>query len=117
MDIINYLKRFDWILIGSVVLLCGFGLVSIYSSSLGREDFTNFQKQIFFLGLGLVLMFILSSINWRIFRENSYLILTLYFICLVLLAGLFFFAPEIRGVKSWYNFSCSLGGSSYNFWN
>ena len=102
MTFLNYFKKFDLMLIGSTVLLCGFGLLSIYSSSLGREDFTNFQKQIFFFIIGLVLMFILSSINWRIFRENSYLILILYFTCLVLLIGLFFFAPEIRGVKSWY---------------
>jgi len=108
MVFLNYFKKFDWMLIGSIVLLCSFGLLSIYSSSLGREDFTNFQKQILFFIIGLVLMFILSSINWRIFRENSYLILILYFTCLVLLIGLFFFAPEIRGVKSWYkvgNFS------------
>jgi len=47
-------------------------------------------------------MFVLSFLDWRIFRESSHLVLILYFISLVGLIGLFFFAPAIRGVKSWY---------------
>ncbi len=102
MSFISYLKKIDWILIISVFLLVGIGLLSIYSSSIGREDFSNFKKQVIFFGIGVFLMFSLSFFDWRIFRENSYLILFLYFLCLILLAGIFFFAPEIRGVKSWY---------------
>jgi len=96
------LKNLDWILIISTILLVGIGLLSIYSSSLGRDDLSNFKKQFIFFGIGLSLMFFLSFFDWRIFRENSYLILILYLLCVAGLAGLFFFAPEIRGVKSWY---------------
>ncbi|MFH1582254.1 MAG: FtsW/RodA/SpoVE family cell cycle protein [bacterium] len=102
MDTINHLKKLDWILILSAIILVAFGLISIYSSSLGEGDFLNFHKQILFFGIGILLMFFFSFFDWRIFKDNSYLILTLYFICLLLLIGLFFFAPEIRGVKSWY---------------
>ena len=96
------LKQLDWVLVIVVILLVCFGLASIYSSSLSGGDFSNFYKQLGFFGIGLILMFGLSFIGWRIFRESSYLILTLYIICLAGLAGLFFFAPEIRGVKGWY---------------
>lgn len=99
---IKHLKQFDWILIIVAFLLVAIGLLSIYSSSIGKGDFSNFEKQIIFFGIGIFLMFSLSFFDWRILRENSYLILILYFICLLGLAGLFFFAPEIRGVKSWY---------------
>ena len=102
MKIISHFKRLDWTLIISAFLLVGFGLLSLYSSSLGKEDFSNFQKQIFFFAIGIFLMFFLSYFDWRFFRENSYLILILYFIFLILLVGLFFLVPEIRGVKSWY---------------
>ena len=44
----------------------------------------------------------LSFFDWRALRDNPYLILILYFFCLAALAGLFFFAPEIRGVQRWY---------------
>ena len=96
------LKNLDWVLIAASFLLVGIGLLSIYSSSLGRDDLSNFKKQFIFFGIGLSLMFFLSFFDWRIFRENSYLILILYLLCVAGLAGLFFFAPEIRGVKSWY---------------
>ncbi len=101
-DIIFHFKKLDWILIVSALLLVGFGLLSIYSSSLGRGDFFNFQKQIIFLVVGFFLMLALSFFDWRILRNDPYLILIFYFFCLLALIGLFFFAPEIRGVKAWY---------------
>ncbi len=99
---ILHFKRLDWILFISTLLLVAMGLLSIYSSSLGREDFSNFKKQIIFLGIGIFLMFSFSFFDWRILKDSPYFILTLYFFCLLTLVGLFFFAPEIRGTKSWY---------------
>lgn len=99
---IHHLRGLDWILIISVVLLVSIGLLSLYSSSIGRRDFSNFKKQIIFIGIGIFLMFFLSFFDWRALRDDPYFILTLYFICLLALVGLFFFAPEIRGTKSWY---------------
>jgi rod shape determining protein RodA len=102
MEILRNIKRFDWILVVSALALSAFGLVSIYSSSLADNNFANFQKQLFFLFLGIGLMIFFSFFNWRAFKSNSYLILSLYSLCLIMLVGLFFFAPEIRGVRSWY---------------
>lgn len=101
-SVVIHLKKLDWVLIISALLLFGIGLLSIYSSSLGRGDFSNFQKQILFGVLGLLLMFALSLFNWRVLRQDSYFVLTLYFIGILALAGLYFFAPEIRGVQKWY---------------
>jgi len=97
-----HFKKLDWILIIIIVLLVGIGLLSLYSSSLGRGDFLNFKKQIIYFGVGFFLMLLLSFLDWRELRDNPYLILILYFLCLISLVFLFFFAPEIRGVKSWY---------------
>lgn len=96
----QHLKKLDWLLILCVVLLAGIGLVSIYSSS--RGELFNFKKQIIFFAIGFVLMLALSFFDWKGLRDNSYLILTLYGLCCLALVGLFFLAPEIRGVKSWY---------------
>ncbi|MDP2910089.1 MAG: FtsW/RodA/SpoVE family cell cycle protein [bacterium] len=100
--ILNHLKQLDWKLNISALILSCIGLVSIFSISAGRGDFGNFYKQIFFLATGLVLMFLLSIFDWRGFKDNSYLILVLYFICIILLAGLLIFAPQTRGIKGWY---------------
>ena len=101
---IRYLKQLDWVLIITALLLIGFGLLSLYSSSLkgGANDFLNFQKQAIFAGIGIVLLFLFSYIDWRILRNDPYLVLAFYVFGCLALAGLFFFAPEIRGVKSWY---------------
>ena len=102
MFLIAHLKKFDWVLLDSVILLVAIGLVSLYSSSLASNDFSVFHKQIIFCFVGLFLMFVFSFFNYRIFKNNPYLILFLYFFSCLGLLGLFFFAPEIRGVKSWY---------------
>ena len=101
-EITAHLRKLDWVLIVSALLLVGIGLLSLYSSSLGKGDFLNFKKQLIFFGIGLFLMFLFSSFDYRIFKNDPHLILILYFLFCGLLAGLFFFAPEIRGVKSWY---------------
>jgi len=101
-SLIFHFKRFDWALTISALLLVVIGFISLYSSSLGRGNFLNFQKQLIFFIIALFLMVLFSFLDWRIFREDSYLILFFYFLSCVLLAGLFWLAPEIRGIRSWY---------------
>ncbi len=96
------LKQLDWILIIAALLLILIGLLSVYSSSAGKGDFSNFKKQIVFSILGIFLMIFFCFFEWRTFRESSHLILALYSLCVLSLVGLFFFAPEIRGVQRWY---------------
>src|SRR3989338_11119921 len=98
----NHLKKLDWVLIVSAVLLTCFGLVAIFSTSLAKDDYSNFVKQLLFFAVGLLLMFLISFFDYRILRNNSYLILTFYFISLALLFGVFFLAPSIRGTNRWY---------------
>ena len=102
MSLLIHLKRLDWVMITCAVLITAFGLAGIYSTSLAKDDFLNFEKQIIFFALGFVLMLLISFFDYRILRNNSYLILTLYFFCLILLVGLRFFAPVIRGTRGWY---------------
>jgi rod shape determining protein RodA len=102
MSFFLHLKKLDWILTLSAFLLVSFGLLSLYSSSLAQKDFSNFYKQIIFLGIGFVIMIVVSFFDWRILKNDSYLILILYFLGILTLVGLFIFAPEIRGIRGWY---------------
>ena len=97
-----HFKKLDWVIIMSAVILTVFGLLEIYSCSLRQGDFSNFQKQIVFFVIGIFLMFLISFFDYRILKNNSYLILILYLICLALLAGVFLFTPMIRGKRGWY---------------
>lgn len=97
-----HFKKLDWVIIISSAMLSVFGLFELYSCSARQQDFSNFQKQIIFFIIGLCLMFIMSFLDYRLLKNNSYLILGLYLVCLVLLAGVFLFTPMIRGKRGWY---------------
>jgi rod shape determining protein RodA len=99
---ISYLKRLDWVLIILSVAITLFGLGGIYSYSLARGDFSDIYKQLIFFAIGLALMVAVSFFDYRIFRNNPYLILVMYAVSIALLAGLYFFAPMIRGTRGWY---------------
>src|SRR3989344_774822 len=97
-----HIQKLDWILIGGSFGLVGIGLLSIYSSSIARNDFSNFEKQLIFFAVGFLAMFAVSFLDYRLLRSNPYLILFLYLMGIAALVGLFLFAPEIRGTKAWY---------------
>ena len=107
-SILTHLRHLDWIIIGSVVLLAAMGLLSLYSSSMGRGDFANFYKQAVFLGVGIGIMLAVSFLNYRLFKNDPYFLLFLWGLGVAALIGLLFFGPEIRGVKAWYK----IGGIS-----
>ena len=93
---LHRIKQIDWVLFFSAFALSVIGLIFIYNSSF--EQSSNFNKQVVFLIVGIILMFLASFFDWRSFRENPYLILAFYFFCLFALGGLFFFAPEISWI-------------------
>lgn len=99
---LNFFKKLDWGIIISALAITAFGLAGIYSYGMAQHDFSDVKKQVIFLVVGFVAMILMSLSDYRILRNNSYLILVLYFLCLALLAGLHFFAPNIRGTRGWY---------------
>ena len=99
---LSQLKKLDWVIISSASLVACFGLAGIYSASLAKNDFLNFQKQVIFFVIGLGLMLAISFFDYRVIMNNPYLILFLYFLSLAFVAGLYFFAPVIRGTRGWY---------------
>jgi rod shape determining protein RodA len=99
---LTHFKKMDWLLIISASILSCVGFLVIYSSSLADQDFLNLKKQIIFFAVGVFLMMAMSFFDWRNFRNNSYLILALYFLGILSLSLLLFFGPEVRGTKTWY---------------
>ena len=102
MPFFSYIKKLDWSLIIPAIVLVCFGLVAIYSTGLAKDNLGNFYKQAIFFIIGFLTMIAASFLDYRILRNNSYLILVLYGICLLLLGGLHFFAPVIKGTRGWY---------------
>ena len=102
MTITFFLKKGDWLLLIFAVLLVIFGLIFLYSFSSSLQDFSNFQKQILFLAVGVLLAISFSLIDIKALKKSPLFVFILYFFCILLLAGLFLFGTEVRGARSWY---------------
>ncbi|MEK7087298.1 MAG: rod shape-determining protein RodA [Patescibacteria group bacterium] len=112
--IASSIKKLDWILIGAIVLLIIIGLLSIASTSVARTGaFLIFKKQLTFAVIGLVLLFLFGSIDYRFLRNYSAVILTLYLISIILLVLLFIFGSQIKGSISWFRFSSPVGSLGF----
>jgi len=87
----------DWALIGLLILNSVIGVVVIYSSSQHLSgDF--YLKQVFWIIVSLVALFVFLSIDYNSLVTYSF---PLYLICLIILFCFFFFGVFISGAKSW----------------
>ena len=101
------MKKFDKILALSVILLSLFGLIMIYSaSSIWAEykfsdSFHYLKYQLLFFIVGLVLMFIVSKIDYRLYykKANTILICCFILLILVLIPGI---GSVRNGSRSWF---------------
>ncbi len=98
--VLDHIKRLDWVIVLVASVLSLIGILSIYGFN--ESNLVVAQKQIFFLCLGIILMVAISFFDWRVLKESSALILALYSIGIILLLGLFVFAPAVRDVRRWY---------------
>jgi len=98
----------DYILIGLVVLLSGFGLLMVYDSSvaIAIRDFNNqyyyLTEQLKWVILGLVVFTIASFVDYRIYKKLAFpmLIGTLFLLLVVFLPGV---GIKALGAKRWIN--------------
>lgn len=93
-------KKLDWVLVIVVLLLTTVGLLSIYGISKER-GLDIFKRQIIYVALGLFLMILFASFDYRIFRDHNFILLGLYFLGILFLGVVLVVGKEIRGVSSW----------------
>ncbi|MFH1226131.1 MAG: rod shape-determining protein RodA [bacterium] len=97
------LKKLDWLLLAVAIFLVVLGLTALYSVSLSLagNSFFNFQKQIIFFLIGLILFFLVCFVNYKIFKSLSG---PIYLLAVILLVGVLFFGRTIRGTTGWFDF-------------
>src|SRR5690606_3778825 len=97
-------RKPDYWLILITLLLLGFGLVIVFSTSyyIGLTDFDDtyyfFRKQLIFAGIGLLLFFIISNVSYNFYRKYVAIILLA---CFILLISVLLIADTINGAKRW----------------
>lgn len=96
----QHIRRYDWLLMGAVLLLMLLGFITLFSLS-GVSVFPFFQRQILWALVGLVSFFIFSVIDFRIFRVSSSAVFFFYVVSIILLAVVLAAQIKIRGAASW----------------
>lgn len=101
------MKKIDYKLFISVIILAIFGALMIYSSSSiwaeykFNDSFKFFKNQFIFLIIGSILMGVLSKIDYNLYKKKSNLIIFVCFLLLVLVL-----IPGIgivrNGSRSWF---------------
>ena len=94
--LLNNNQGIDWILFASTLTLVGAGLVTMNSFSV---DNYFFGRQILWAGLGIVLFFGLSFVDFR-FLRRTWIITTLFIVSCVVLFLLFIFGDVIKGAQN-----------------
>ena len=105
MRFLSTIRRYDWLLLGAVLLLMALGFLSLFSLS-GVSAFPFFSRQIFWAGVGLIFFFMFSMADFRIFRVSSVAVFLFYIVSVILLAAVLLARVKIRGAASWL----TLGG-------
>lgn len=101
--------KIDHILLITVVTLLGIGLLMIASAGVlyGRTRFDDayyfLKQQLFGLSVGIVLLFLFSSIDYRIWRR---FVVPIFIVALVLLILIFVpgFGTSVYGASRWISF-------------
>lgn len=100
----------DWFMFTTAAVLAVFGTMMVYSASAmiayretaGESQFTYFYKQAAFTAIGLVLMYVVSRVDYR--RYNNRIVVGIALLVTVgCLAAVFGF-PEINGAQRWIRF-------------
>jgi rod shape determining protein RodA len=92
----SFLRRQDWLLNLTILLLAIFSLTILSSVSLKL-----FWQQLAWFIFGFFLIFSLAAINIRPLLNYRWFILGIYIFAALLLVITYFLAPEIRGSKGW----------------
>jgi rod shape determining protein RodA len=95
----RFWKDFDWSLLAVALSLGGIGLVEIYSSTLNMQSENFFLRQFVWIGVGVVLLFVVASIDYHFLAENVPL---LYLGATSLLVYVLLFGRTVSGSKSWF---------------
>ncbi len=91
-------RNFDWTILLLAVLLTAFGVMMIYSATLGSESLADaWRKQAIYAAIGVVFFFVTASINYRLLENFLWPLYVL--VIFILLFTLAFGTSEIGAVR------------------
>ena len=91
-------KDFDWILLAAAVCLSFVSVVEIYSSTMAQATESFFLRQLAWVCVGIVLLFIVAAIDYHLIAEH---IPWLYILAIGALLYTLALGHTVAGSKSW----------------
>jgi rod shape determining protein RodA len=92
------IRDLDWTLLLVVLLICGFGVLQIYSATIDTAYHSAWWKQVIFIFGGLILMWGIMTTDYHQLLHN---VPTMYGISVVTLMGTLVVGDRIFGSKRW----------------
>jgi len=96
------IRRFDWLLFGSMLFLIGIGTCAIWSAGNARAEVLFHDKWIDNLGtacVGLLLYFVFAFVDYR--RTLDFLSIPAYLVSIVFLIAVLLFGSTVYGGRRW----------------
>jgi rod shape determining protein RodA len=91
-------RDFDWLLLALVLLICALGVVQIYSATHNTRYAGAHEKQVYWVLIGMALMFVVSRINYQFLIEQSPV---LYAVSLFSLISVLALGQKYMGARRW----------------
>jgi len=91
-------RDFDWMLLGLVLILCAISVLEIYSATLNTKYHGFHTKQVYWILAGIVLMFVMSKINYHHLLDFIWWV---YGFCLVSLVAVKLVGTKVLGARRW----------------
>lgn len=95
---IKRLKKIEWLIPICAIILCGIGLVALFSASYD-SGLSEFKKQAIWMGISFIIMIVVMFIDYKILVKISPI---LYGIAIIMLIAVLFTDP-VNGARSWFN--------------
>ena len=95
---IKKLKKIEWVIPISAIILCGIGLIALFSASYD-SGLDEFKKQAIWMGISFITMIIVMFIDYKILVKLSPI---LYGAAIIMLITVLFTKP-VNGARSWFN--------------
>ncbi len=95
----GFLKKIDWVLVFSILLISFFGLLTMNSFSANNAFFS---KQILWLSISFIVMIVSSFFDWKFLKKTGF-VMFLYGLSVFLLLFLFIVGSVFKGAQSWFD--------------
>ncbi|MBN1355153.1 rod shape-determining protein RodA [bacterium] len=91
------IEHFDWILLIAVLILSSLGVLTIYSVTGEDPGFSDYQKQMIWIGFGLIVLILTLLPGYQLILKFS----SAFYILTSLLLIYILFTPPVLGVHRW----------------